>query len=182
VATIEIPEPKLSRLIFSDTRLAFIWLIFRLYVGSYWLMAGFDKLGDSVTFGGVSQETIQNFTTGFSQKITGVHSGLDGWYLNFIQHIVLTHAALFAYFVTYGEILMGVVLIVGIFTGIAAFLSAFLTLNYLFAGTIIIVNPIILFFEIIIILSWRTAGWYGLDRYILPAIGVPWQLGTLFKL
>jgi thiosulfate dehydrogenase [quinone] large subunit len=25
-----------------------------------------------------------------------------------------------------------------------------------------------------LILAWKVAGWYGLDRYLLPRIGVPW--------
>jgi thiosulfate dehydrogenase [quinone] large subunit len=34
---------------------------------------------------------------------------------------------------------------------------------------------------ILLVLAWRVAGWWGLDRRILPAIGVPGAAGTLFK-
>jgi thiosulfate dehydrogenase [quinone] large subunit len=31
-----------------------------------------------------------------------------------------------------------------------------------------------------LILAWRVAGYYGLDRYLLPALGAPWRPGTVF--
>ncbi|HLF03982.1 MAG TPA: hypothetical protein VI855_02045 [Dehalococcoidia bacterium] len=27
----------------------------------------------------------------------------------------------------------------------------------------------------------KTAGWWGLDRWLLPAVGTPWQAGGLFR-
>lgn len=29
--------------------------------------------------------------------------------------------------------------------------------------------------------AWRTSGWWGLDRWILPALGTPWRPGLIFK-
>jgi len=26
-----------------------------------------------------------------------------------------------------------------------------------------------------LILAWRVAGWYGVDRYLLPKLGTPWR-------
>jgi thiosulfate dehydrogenase [quinone] large subunit len=31
-----------------------------------------------------------------------------------------------------------------------------------------------------LILAWRNAGWYGLDRFVLPKLGTPWHRGELF--
>jgi thiosulfate dehydrogenase (quinone) large subunit len=31
----------------------------------------------------------------------------------------------------------------------------------------------------LIILAWRNAGWYGLDRFVLPRLGTPWHRGEL---
>jgi thiosulfate dehydrogenase [quinone] large subunit len=97
-----------------------------------------------------------------------------------INHVALPHAALFSYLVTYGEILVGVLLILGLLTGIAAFFGTFMNLNYLFAGTVSI-NPLLGLLGLFLILAWRVAGWYGLDRYVLPKLGTPWQEGTLFS-
>ena len=47
---IQIPEPPIARFLFADTRMAWLWLIVRLYVGYEWLTAGLDKLtGYSLT-------------------------------------------------------------------------------------------------------------------------------------
>ena len=55
-----------------------------------------------------------------------------------------------------------------------------MNLNYLFAGTVSI-NPLLFLIQLFLVLAWRTAGWYGLDRYILPYLGTPWQAGKAFK-
>jgi thiosulfate dehydrogenase [quinone] large subunit len=33
---------------------------------------------------------------------------------------------------------------------------------------------------ILLILGWKVAGYYGLDRYLLPALGTPWRPGKAF--
>jgi hypothetical protein len=35
--------------------------------------------------------------------------------------------------------------------------------------------------SVFLILAWRNAGYYGLDRFVLPAIGTPWHKGTVFQ-
>ena len=32
-----------------------------------------------------------------------------------------------------------------------------------------------------LVLAWRNAGWIGLDRWLLPALGTPWKGGQLFR-
>jgi thiosulfate dehydrogenase [quinone] large subunit len=34
---------------------------------------------------------------------------------------------------------------------------------------------------IFIILAWKNAGWWGLDRFVLPALGTPWKAGFIFN-
>jgi thiosulfate dehydrogenase [quinone] large subunit len=34
---------------------------------------------------------------------------------------------------------------------------------------------------LLLVLAWRNAGWYGLDRWVLPRIGTPWHHGELFE-
>jgi len=33
----------------------------------------------------------------------------------------------------------------------------------------------------LLVLVWKTAGWWGLDRLVLPALGTPWSPGLIFK-
>jgi thiosulfate dehydrogenase [quinone] large subunit len=176
----QIPEPLLSRLLFADTRFAFIWLIFRLYIGYEWISAGWAKVLNPVWAGPHAGAALQGFLKGAMVKTQGAHPDVPGWYAVFLSGYVSHHATLISNMVAYGELLVGIALILGIFTGIATFFGAFMNMNYLFAGTVSI-NPIMFLVELFIILAWRVAGWYGLDRYILPLLGTPWQPGKLFK-
>lgn len=56
-----IPEPKLSKLLFADTRFAWIWLVLRLYVGWEWLTAGWEKVQNPAWFGGQAGSALQGF-------------------------------------------------------------------------------------------------------------------------
>jgi len=42
------------------------------------------------------------------------------------------------------------------------------------------VNPAMILVSGLLILAWRNAGWYGLDRLVLPRLGTPWHRGELF--
>ena len=177
---IEIPEPKLSRLLFADTRMAWFWLVVRVYLGYDWFMAGWEKLGNPAWTGDMAGAAVKGFLNGALQKTTGLHPDVSGWYAFFIQYTALPNATLISYLVVYGEIAVGIALVAGIFTGIAAFFGIFMNLNFLFAGTVSN-NPVMLLLQLFLILAWRTAGWIGLDRYALPALGTPWQAGQLFS-
>lgn len=177
---VQIPEPALSRFLFADTRFAWFWLLARLYVGWQWLQAGREKFGNPAWTGPAAGTALQGFLHGALQKAAGTNPDVSGWYAAFIQNVALPHSVLISYLVTYGELAVGIALILGIFTGIAAFFGTFMNLNYLFAGTVS-VNPLLLLIQLFLILAWRSAGWYGLDRYLLPALGTPWQSGKIFK-
>jgi len=97
-----------------------------------------------------------------------------------LEEFVLPNATLFSYVVAYGEVLVGIGLILGAFTGIAAVCGSVMNMSYLFAGTVS-VNPIMALLQLFLILAWRVAGWFGVDRYLLPLLGTPWHPGKLFK-
>lgn len=84
------------------------------------------------------------------------------------------HEAWFAYVITFGEIAVGVGLIVGALTGIAAFFGAIMNMSFLLAGSAS-TNPVLFTLAIGLMLAWRVAGYYGLDRYLLPMLGTPWR-------
>ena len=178
--TQQIPEPAFSKFLFSDTRFGYFWLVVRLYVGYEWLMAGWNKLGNPAWTGDNAGAAVKGFLMGALSKTAGEHPDVSGWYASFIQDVALPHASFFSHLVVYGEIIVGIALILGIFTGIAAFFGSFMNLNYLFAGTVSI-NPLLGVLGLFLILAWRTAGWIGLDRWLLPLLGTPWQPGRLFN-
>ena len=105
-------------------------------------------------------------------QTTGEHPQVTGWYASFLENVVVPNATLFSYLVILGETLVGIALVLGAFTGIAAFFGVFMNASFLFAGTAG-ANPLMALVAILLVLAWRVAGWWGLDRRILPAIGVP---------
>lgn len=177
---IEIPEPALSRFLFADTRLAAVWLIIRLYVGWQWLAAGWDKIHSPAWTGSGAGEALIGFLNSALAKTGGAHPDVPGWYGAFLSGFALHHTVFLSYLVSYGEVLVGAALILGIFTGIAAFFGAFMNFNYLLSGSLSVNVPLACL-SLLLILAWRTAGWLGLDRWILPLLGTPWQAGRIFR-
>jgi thiosulfate dehydrogenase [quinone] large subunit len=177
---IEIAEPKLSRFLFADTHFSWVWLIVRLYVGWQWLEAGWGKLHNSAWVGPSAGGALRGFVNNALAKSASAHPDVQGWYAGFLRNVILPHEAVMAHMVAFGETLVGIALILGLFTGIAAFFGTFMNLNYLLAGTVSL-NPILFLLQLFLILAWRTAGWIGLDRYLLKVFGTPWQPGSLFK-
>lgn len=180
ISVTQIPEPKISKLLFADNRLSIIWLAIRLYVGWQWINAGIEKVNSPLWTGNQAGLALQGFIKGAVTKMHGSHPDVPSWYGAFLQNIVLHNTQLFSNLVAYGELLVGIALIAGIFTGIAAFFGAFMNMNYLFAGTLSI-NPLLFICELFLILAWRVAGWWGADRLLLPLLGTPWYPGNIFR-
>lgn len=175
VATsLAIPEPPLSRLLFADTRLGILWLFLRIWLGWQWLQAGWGKVGADVWTG----ENAGVAVSGFLNR--ALEGDVPGWYRWFIESVALPNAPVFGWLVAWGEVLIGVALILGLLTGISAFLGTLMNLAFLFAGTVSS-NPLMFVAGTWLVLAWRNAGWYGLDRWVLPALGTPWHRGTLFQ-
>jgi thiosulfate dehydrogenase [quinone] large subunit len=172
-------DPPIARALFGNVRWSWIWLILRLYAGYEWFTAGLEKAQSPAWVGANAGAAISGFVKGALNKASGDHPDVQGWYATFLQSAVLPNAALWGRLVAYGELLVGVALIVGLFTGIAAFFGSFMNANYLLAGTVS-TNPILFAIATFLVLAWKTAGWWGLDRWILPALGTPWRPGTLF--
>lgn len=172
-------EPAVSRLLFADPRLAPLWLLLRVYVGYEWLTAGWGKLVNpgGVWVGEKAGVAVTGFLKGALAKTDGEHPDVQGGYAWFIQQVALPNAGLFSYLVVCGELLVGAGLILGLFTGLAAFFGGFMNASYLLAGTVSI-NPVLFILATWLVLGWRVAGWWGLDRFVLPRFGVAPEGGT----
>ncbi len=177
---VEIDESPVARTLFGDTRLSWIWLILRVYVGYEWLSAGYEKITSPVWVGSKAGTALTGFIKGALTQTSGAHPNVQGWYAAFLQNIVLPNVSFWSYLVSFGELLVGIALILGIFTGIAAFFGSFMNVNYLMAGAVS-TNPILFVIATWLVLAWRTAGWVGLDRWVLPALGTPWRPGFIFQ-
>ena len=175
-----IPEPRIARFLFADIRMAPVWLILRLWLGYQWLEAAWGKWTEGGWIGKGAGGAVKGFAQGAIAQTTGEHPQVTGWYADFLENVVVPNAGVFSYLVIFGETLVGIALVLGAFTGIAAFFGVFMNASYMFAG-VAGANPLMAIVGILLILAWRVAGWWGLDRWLLPAIGVPGAAGTLFR-
>lgn len=168
-----IPENPVSMFLFSSVYSAGIWLILRLYLGYTWFSAGIKKLSSDAWTGENAGTALEGFIRGALSKAEGGND-VSGWYATFLENMVLPNTKVFAYMVAFGEVLVGLGLILGLLTGIAAFFGGLMNVSFLFAGSVS-VNPLLFILAIFLVLAWKVAGWYGLDRWALPLLGTPWS-------
>ena len=177
----EIDGPRFVRFLFHNTRAGLFWLPIRLFVGFAWLEAGWGKATDP------NGAWLQGGTAlkGFWERAiaipeTGRPPISYEWYRDFIQFLLNGgHESWFAWVITFGEIAVGLGLLFGALTGFAAFFGALMNMSFLLAGSGSS-NPVMFTMAIGLILAWKVAGYYGLDRYLLPMLGTPWHRGTAF--
>jgi thiosulfate dehydrogenase (quinone) large subunit len=178
---IVIPDPPIVTELLGNTRWAWLWLPIRLYVGYVWLTSGWGKLGNPAWM--QTGEALRGFWERAAATPEAPARPLIAfdWYRTFIQTMLDAQAyTWFARLITVGEILIGLALLLGAFTGIAAFMGGFMNWNFMMAGTASI-NPVLFTMSILLMLAWKIAGWLGLDRWLLPLLGVPWKPGLLFQ-
>ncbi|MBI4393074.1 MAG: DoxX family membrane protein [Euryarchaeota archaeon] len=181
VSNIEyVTDPPFVRDILDGTKWAWAWVVIRLYLGYEWVNAGLHKVGDPKWVGdGTALKAFWERAVAMPAAPGRPPISFD-WYRDFINFLVAGgHYSWFAKVVVAGELLIGVALIVGAFVGIAACFGAFMNWNFMMAGTASS-NPMLLLLAILLILAWKTAGWIGLDRYLLPMLGTPWRPGKVF--
>lgn len=172
------PEPAISRFFLSTAGAAALWFVVRMNVGAQWFLAGWEKVQDPTW--GASGTALKGFVAGALAKSSGAHPSVQGWYANFLQNVVLPNAGMWSFLITWGEVAVGLGLLVGALTGIAAGFGVLMNLNYLLAGTVSI-NPVLGVMGLFLVLAWRVAGLIGLDRWLLPLLGLPWKPGTVFQ-
>lgn len=181
-----IPPSPFSKLLFTDTRMAWLWLAVRLYIGWQWFTAGFLKLTGHAAWGATPPHSASwIFTPHLGAPLRGfllhvlAKADPQPWYESFVRHIALPQVGLFTILVTFGEVCVGLGLLLGAFTGIAACFGVFMNLNYLCAGSVSI-NPQLVVLGTLLALAWRVAGYYGADRVLLPLLGTPWTGSLLW--
>jgi thiosulfate dehydrogenase [quinone] large subunit len=177
---VEVEGPAFTRYLFGNTRAGLLWLPIRLFVGFSFLSAGLHKLFPAGKAVGAGWLDGGSALGGYWQHAvaipdTGSPAIAFDWYRDFLNVLINNNAQTwFAYLIVFGEIAVGLGLVFGVLTGIAAFFGATMNMSFLLAGSAS-TNPVLFALAIGLILGWRVAGYYGLDRYLLPRLGVPWK-------
>ncbi|ENH97859.1 hypothetical protein J416_03326 [Gracilibacillus halophilus YIM-C55.5] len=134
--------------------------IIRVYLGFQWVTSGWGK----ITGGTFSAE---GFIQGSIAKAGGEHPAVQGWWATFLEHVALPGADVFTFLVMWGELLVGIALILGLFTNFAALMGITMNFAFLFSGTIS-TNAQMVLLTIFLLVAGYNAGRFGFDRYVLP--------------
>ena len=170
-----IQDPPIVHTLFTDYRVAWLWLILRLWLGYKWIDAALHKVGNPAWV--QTGDALKGFWSGI---IVIPEAGRPpiafDWYRSFIQLLLETQSyTWFAKLVAYGELLVGIALVIGAFTGIAAFFGAVMNWNFMMAGTAS-TNPVLFVVALGLIMAWKVSGYIGADFFLLPRIGTPWSV------
>lgn len=182
----QVSDPVWWKAISGNTWFSVIWLPLRFMLGIQWLQAGWHKTqevgwarsglndaGEHVERGAAMKGFLMGAYT--PNPETGAPRAIFGWYADFLKFMVDHNwTSWFGPLVSWGEVLIGLGLLTGGLVGIAAFFGTTLNMSFMLAGTVSS-NPWMFALTVFIILGWKVAGYAGLDRWLLPALGTPWD-------
>jgi thiosulfate dehydrogenase [quinone] large subunit len=146
--------------------------LLRIVVGAWFLKAVWTKLTLAWVGGVVPLPVVSPRFLAFHPKRVAEFAGdkpID-WYKAFLQETVLPQAKLFATLQAYGEVVVGLGLVLGLFTGLTAVIGLVLSLNYGLATQwmspnqqgfhLLLVTLMLIFFLV------RAGRTWGLDAWI----------------
>jgi thiosulfate dehydrogenase [quinone] large subunit len=151
--------PKFLAWVQRSKVLAFGWTAMRVWLGIMWIEAGTAKL-----WGAENPAFLHNNgagVAGFASHGVAAYS----WWGTFLHSFVVPNAGWIAILVALCEFSIGVALSLGLFTRIAAIGSLALLFTYVMSGTAS-VCAFYAFFAIVILATWRTSSWIGVDGLI----------------
>jgi thiosulfate dehydrogenase [quinone] large subunit len=135
------------------------WTAMRVWLGVMWIQAGAAKL-----FGAENAGFLHNggaVVAGYAAHGVPAYS----WWGSFLHSFVVPNAGWIAVLVAVGEYVIGIALVAGFFTRIAALGSLALLFTYVMSGTASVCAWYALF-AIVILTMWRTSSWLGVDGLV----------------
>ena len=169
-----VQDPPLVQKLFNNKWASLLWLPLRIWLGYQWFEAAGHKITNPAWV--VTGDALKGFwTAAVAIPATGRAPISFDWYRGFLQYLLDAQAyTWFAKLVAYGEFLIGIALILGAFTGIAAFFGGLMNWNFMMAGSAS-TNPLLFVAAVGLILAWKVSGYIGADFFLLRWIGTPWR-------
>jgi len=164
---------------FKGAKGSWIWVVIRLYLGYQWLHGGWGKLTGDKAF------SAEGFIKGGIAKILPPANApatfkpiTASWWGNFLNDFAMPNIKLFNVMIPWGELLVGLALVLGFATLFAATMGALMNFAFLMSGSTSS-NPY-LFALSFILVAWggAYAGYLGVDYWFRPWFRS--KLGFLF--
>ncbi|WP_042121770.1 DoxX family membrane protein [Paenibacillus senegalensis] len=139
---------------------AVIFAFLRIYLGWNWMTSGWGKITGGFDASGYLNNAVANPVNKAGEVIYPTYTA-------FIEAVALPNVKLFNVLVPWGELLVGLGLVVGALTATAAFFGLVMNFMFLFAGTIS-TNPWMVLIGGLIFIAGANAGKFGVDFYLMP--------------
>jgi thiosulfate dehydrogenase [quinone] large subunit len=114
--SVTMSDPPFANALFNNTKLSWVWLLVRLYVGYEWITASLHKLESPAWM--QTGDALKGFwTAAVAVPDAPARPAITyGWYRSFLQFLLDNHSYVwFGKVVALGEFLVGLGLIVGLF-------------------------------------------------------------------
>jgi thiosulfate dehydrogenase [quinone] large subunit len=170
-----VQEPSVVSMLLNHPLAAWLWLPVRVWLGWQWLTAGWEKVTNPAWL--QTGVALKGFLAGSVSAVSASGKPVIHyvWYSDFLKVLISSGSYVWmAKLVSVGETLVGIALILGIFTGFAAFFGGFMNFNYLMAGSVS-VNPMFLILSVTLVLAWKVSGYIGVDYFLVPRVGALWS-------
>lgn len=139
-----------------------ILVIVRAWFGIAFLIAASNKIGSN----------WEPWPGWLQQGLTRRLENMPGFYQQFIENLVLPNVEAFAYTVAVGEVAIGLALLFGVMTPVAAGAGIFLTVNFfLYKGAFLLnpINDIAFVTGLTILIAGRAGQCFGIDLWLFKA-------------
>ena len=169
-----VQNPSIITTLLNHPLAGLIWLLVRIWLGWQWISAALHKFESPAWM--QTGTALKGFWAGaIAIPATGTAPIHYAWYRTFLEFMLNSQAYVwFAKLIPVGEFLVGAALILGIFTGFAAFTGGFMNWNFMMAGSAS-VNPMFFALSVLLVLAWKVAGYFGVDFVLVPWIGSLWN-------
>jgi thiosulfate dehydrogenase [quinone] large subunit len=155
----EVQTPRVLQYLTHSKLMAIGWTAMRIWLGIMWIQAGVAKI-----WGAENPAFMHNGgsgVAGFAAHGAAAYS----WWGSFLHSFVVPNSGWIGVVVAIAEFSIGVALVLGLFTPLAALGSLALLFTYVMSGTASVCAFYALF-AVVILATWKTSSMFGIDGVI----------------
>jgi thiosulfate dehydrogenase [quinone] large subunit len=152
-------NPPLWERLKASKIMAIVWTAMRVWLGAMWIQAGSAKLWGAEN--GAFMHNNGAGVAGFAAHGAPAYS----WWGSFLHSFVVPNSGWIGILVAVAEFSIGIALVAGVFTRVAALGSLALLFTYVMSGTASVCAFYALL-AIVVLTMWKTSSWLGVDGVV----------------